>query len=390
MAFTFVLLVGAGLLLASFRKVLAVEPGFVAEGVATASVTLPRTRYDTEDKLRQFTDEALRRVRALPGVVAAGATDTIPFGGSNSDSVIFAEGYEMKPGESVISPRAVDVTPGYFEAMGVKLVAGRFFQESDGKDAPLAIMVDETLARRFWPDRDPIGRRMYRPTNLDNLTAITEKTVFLNVVGVVRDLRHGDLTEGSRSVGTYFYPMAQDTSRLVTFALKTTGRPEPVLGALRSTLAELDRELPLFDAQTMEDRLDKSLLNRRSPAALSLVFGAVALLLSAVGLYGVLAYLVTQRRREIGIRMALGSSTRAIFDLVLREGLQLLGAGVILGGTLAFLLGRALESQLFGVQPTDPIVVVGATLLLGAVAFTACALPARRASRIDPKVALTE
>ena len=142
-------------------------------------------------------------------MVAAGATDTIPFGGSHSDSVIFAEGYEMKPGESVLSPNAVDVTPGYFEAMGVKLVAGRFFQESDGMDAPRAIIVDETLARRFWPDRDPIGRRMYLPTNLDNLTAVTEKTVFLNVVGVVRDLRLGDLTEGARSVGTYFYPWAR-------------------------------------------------------------------------------------------------------------------------------------------------------------------------------------
>jgi predicted permease len=389
-AFTLVLLVGAGLLLASFRKVLAVDPGFVAERVATASVNLPRTRYDTDDKLRQFTDEALRRVRALPGVVAAGATDTIPFGGRQSDSVIFAEGYEMKPGESVLSPSSVDVTPGYFEAMGVKLVAGRFFQDSDGKDAPPAIMVDETLARRFWPNGDPIGRRMYRPTSIDNLTAVTEKTVFLNVVGVVRDVRLHDLTDSSRSVGTYYFPMAQDTSRLVTFALKTAGSPEAVQGALRTTLAELDRELPVFDAQTMEDRLDKSLLNRRSPAALSLVFGAVALLLSAVGLHGVLAYLVAQRRKEIGIRLALGSSSRGIFDLVLREGLRLMGVGVLLGGAGAFLLGRVFESQLFGVRATDPIVVTGATLLLGAVAFTACALPARRAARIDPKIALGE
>jgi predicted permease len=389
-AFTLVLLVGAGLLLVSFRKVLAVDPGFDRRAVVTASVVLPRTRYPDEDALRRFAEEALRRVRALPGVLAAGATDFIPFGGNHNDSVIFAEGYEMKPGESVISPRAADVTPGYFEAMGVKLVAGRFFEEGDGKDALPAIIVDETLARRFWPGRDPVGRRMYRPTSIDDLTAITDKTVFFTVVGVIKDVRLEDLTEGGKTVGTYYFPMAQDTSRLVTFAVKTAGGADPLVAALRAALAEVDRELPVFDTQTMEQRMERSLLARRSPATLSLVFGALALVLSAVGLYGVLAYLVTQRRKEIGIRMALGSSHRAIFELVLREGLLLLGAGAALGATGAFAVGRALESLLYGVRPADPLVVAGATLVLVAVAVAACALPARRATRVDPRVALAE
>jgi predicted permease len=389
-AFTFVLLVGAGLLLASFRRVLDVHPGFVAERVATASVVLPRERYADEDALRRFADEALRRAGALPGVVKAGLTDTIPFGGRMSDSVILAEGYQMKPGESVISPADVDVSPGYFEAMGVELVKGRLFQDGDAAGALPVLIVDEQLAQRFWPGQDPIGRRMYRPTDVRDLLAINEKTVFLTVVGVVRDVKLRDLAEGADRVGTYYFPMAQEPSRLLTFALKTAGDPGAVVPALRAAVAALDPELPVFDAQTMEQRTEKALLNRRSPAMLSLSFGALALLLSAVGLYGVLAYLVTQRRKEIGIRLALGSSGRAIFDLVLGEGLRLIGVGFALGAAFALALRTSLQSQLFGVQATDPLVLGSVTALLALVAFAACAIPARRATRIDPLVALSE
>ena len=389
-AFTFILLVGAGLLLASFRKVLDVDPGFVAERVVTGSVLLPRTRYADDDALRGFTDEALRRIRALPGVVQAGGTDNIPLSGNHNDSVILAEGYQMRPGESVISPNRVDVTPGYFEAMGVKLVKGRFLQESDGAKALPVIMVDERLARRFWPDQDPLGRRLYGPTDLNNLMAVNEKTVFLTVIGVIHDVKLDDLTEGTKAVGAYYFPMAQDTSRSITFAVKTKAGGDSLPAAIRSTIAALDPELPLFDVQTMEQRLERALLNRRSPAMLSLSFGALALLLSAVGLYGVLAYLVTQRTKEIGIRMALGSSARAIFDLVIREGVLLLGAGFLLGGAGAFVLRGSLESQLFGIRAADPVIVSGVTLLLAVVALVACAVPALRATRIDPRIALGE
>lgn len=389
-AFAFVLLIGAGLLFASFRRVLAVDPGFRPDGVLTASVTLPRSRYPDSKALVAFHNEALRRLRALPGVAVAGATDWIPLSGSNNDSVILAEGYQMKPGESVISPAAADVTPGYFEAMGVTLVRGRFFDARDSADGPKAIMVDEKLARRFWPDQDPIGRRMYRPTDLNNLIAITDKTVFYTVVGVVRDIKMHDLAEGSKSVGTYFYPMDQDASRLLTFALKTSGDPAALTASVRGVLTQLDRELPVFDVQTMEQRLDRSLMSRRSPVLLSLTFGVVALLLSAIGIYGVLAYLVTQRTKEIGIRIALGSSARAIFELVLREGLLLIAVGFAAGAVGAVALRRTLESQLFGVSATDPVVLGVVTTLLLLTAALACVLPARRATRIDPIVALSE
>jgi predicted permease len=388
--FAFVLLVGAGLLFASFRRVLAVDPGFNPEGVLTASISLPRSRYPDPKATVAFHNEALTQLRALPGVQVAGATDWIPLSGNSNDSVILAEGYQMKPGESVISPNNADVTPGYFEAMGVKLVRGRFVEPRDVGDAPQVLVIDEKLAQRFWPNQDPVGRRMYRPTELNNLTAITDKTVFLTVVGVVKNVKMHDLAQGDKNVGTYFYAMDQDPSRNMTFALRTTGDPASLTSAVRGVLARLDRELPVFDVQTLEQRMEKSLMSRRSPVLLSLSFGAVALFLSAIGIYGVLAYLVTQRRKEIGIRLALGSSARAIFELVLREGLLLIGVGFAAGAAGAYALRQTLESQLFGVSATDPLVLGLVTLLLALVAVLACALPARRATRIDPIVALAE
>jgi len=389
-AFAFVLLIGAGLLFASFRRILSVDPGFRPEGVLTASVTLPRARYTDAKAMIAFHSEALRRIRALPGVTSAGATDWVPLSGNHNDSVILAEGYQMQPGESVISPANADVTPGYFESMGAGLARGRFFDQRDVTGAQRVLIVDEKLAQRFWPNQNPVGRRMYRPTDLNHITSVTEKTVFLTVVGVIKDMKLHDLAEDNKTVGTYYYPMDQDASTAVTFVLKTPGDPGSLTSSLRAVLQEIDRELPVFDVRTMEDRLAQSLMTKRSPVLLSLGFGAVALLLSAIGIYGVLAYLVAQRKKEIGIRMALGSSTLAIFELVLREGLLLIALGFAAGAAGAVALRRTLESQLFGVSASDPAVLAGVTGLLAAVAIVACALPARRATRIDPMVALTE
>jgi putative ABC transport system permease protein len=233
---------------------------------------------------------------------------------------------------------------------------------------------------------------MYRPTDVTqgDLTAVNDKTVFLTIVGVVADIKLHDLTEGEKSVGTVFYPIDQNAGGGITFAMRTAGDPLALTSAVRGTLNGLDRELPVFDTQTLEQRMEKSLVSRRSPVLLSLSFGAIALFLSAIGIYGVLAYLVTQRTKEIGIRIALGGSARAIFELVLREGLLLIGGGFVLGAVGAVALRKSLETQLYGVSASDPIVLVAVTAVLGVVAIIACALPARRATRINPIVALSQ
>jgi len=388
----FVLLIGAGLLLATFRQALAVDPGFMPAGVLTAAVSLPEARYPDVAARKRFTDEALRRIRALATVTVSGATDSLPLGNNASASAILAEGYQAKKGESVIAPSEARVSPGYFETMRARLVAGRFFDERDTTDAPKVIMIDDRLARRFWPNQNPIGRRMYKPSDdaAGDLTAITAKTEFFTVVGVIAEIKQRSLTDGDRAVGAYYFPMAQDPQAGLTFVLRSNGDTTSLGSALRREIAAIDGQLPVFEVQPMTYWTARSLANRRAPALLSMVFGFVALFLSAIGIYGVLAYLVTQRTKEIGIRVALGSTAAAVFRLVLREGLVLVGIGLVLGGIGSLLLRHTLESLLFGVSATDPRVLLLVSGVLGVVAAIACCVPARRATKIDPLVALME
>ena len=326
----------------------------------------------------------------MPGVIAAGATTAIPFGDEFSQDVIFPEGYRLNPGDSLVALYRSNVTPGYFETMGVRLIGGRFFDERDGADAPGAVIVDERLARRFWPGVNPVGRRMFEPENDNALTAITDKTSWYTVVGVVGEVKLRGLVEGVGDTGAYYRPQAQSVSRRVTFTVRTTGAPQSTANAIRAAIAQIDRELPVFDVLTMAERTDRSLVTRRSPMLLAMIFGVVALFLAAIGIYGVLAYVVTQRTKEIGIRMALGSSKRAVFQLILREGVLLILIGFALGAAGALALRRSLESELYGVRATDPLVLLLAVATLALVAVTACAIPARRATRIDPAIALAE
>jgi predicted permease len=386
--FAFALLMGAGLLLASFRMLSQVDPGFNPNGVVTASVSLPRSKYSKNELLRDFMNRALPAVRAIPGVSIAGATTAVPFGGNHNDSVIFAEGYQMKPGESLISPLNISATPGYFEAMGINIVRGRSFDDRDNENAPRVVIVDERLAQHFWPDRDPIGHRMYMPGDSKDLLKITERTVWLTVVGVARSLRYENLDGSGATVGAYYFPNSQDPAGGFTFALKTTADTGSVIRALRSEISRLDPDLAVFDIHPMSERIDLSLSSRRTSMLVANAFGGVALFLASLGIYGVLAYLVAQRRREMGIRVALGSTGAGILRLVLREGFQLVAAGLVLGLVGAASLQKAVASEIYGVRALDPLVLTSVMVLLGMVALVACAVPARRAMRVDPLVAL--
>lgn len=389
-AFAFMLLIGAGLLLASFQRVLAVQPGFDASHVLTGIVNPPSSRYKGDEGVRTFWNRLMDNVRVLPGVQAAGLTSNIPLSGDTNDSVILAEGYVMAKGESLISPFNATVSPGFFEAMSIPVKRGRFFAPSDDERAPRVVIVDERLAKRFWKDQDPVGRRMWKPDSTDELNAGPgPRSRFYTVVGVVGSVRMTGLTE-SEPVGMYYFPFAQNVIRGMTIAVRTAGDPTSVAGSIREQVRAIDPELPFFSVRPMSTLVDESLVARKTPMLLATLFGGVALFLAAIGIYGVLAYQVAQRRKEIGIRLALGSDSGRIFGLIVTEGLWLLGLGVAVGLAGAFGIRKAMETQLFGVQPMDPVVLAAVTAVLAVVAFVACAVPARRASRIDPLVALNE
>ena len=388
-ALAFVLLIGAGLLLASFRQLLGVDPGFTAEHVLTGRVAPLATKYPDEAALRSYTSRALERIRALPGVEAAGATSFLPFSWDGGSSVIIAEGYVPSPGESVVSPSQLYITPGYLEALRVRLKEGRFFADSDTAGAPGVVIIDERLAQRFWPNASPVGRRMYLPDTADDVVKPGPKVTWLQVVGVVATVKLKGLVEGENArVGAYYLPHAQEPDRGIGFAIRARRDGPSIKAAVERALADLDPEVQLFDSFAMSERIERSLDSRRAPMILLVGFGGVALLLASLGIYGVLAYQVSQRTREIGIRMALGSDAGGILRLVLREAVALVFLGLACGMAGAVALRGVIAAQLFGVGALDAQVIVAATILLAVAALFACLGPARRASRVDPIVAL--
>jgi putative ABC transport system permease protein len=385
----FVLLIGAGLLAASFRRALQLDPGFTPGGVVTGAISLPSAAYPDEKTL-PFVDRLLTGVRAIPGVQHAGATTTVPLAGDHSDSVILAEGYQMKPGESLISPNMISASDGYFEAMGTPLVRGRYFTPSDDVHHPVVAIVDERLARHFWPGLDPLGHRLYLPGSADNLFKTGPDTRWITVVGVVKEVQFDGLATGAVPVGSVYLALAQSPIHGFALVVKSSVDGASTVSSIRAAVAAIDSSLPFFSVKSMGQYVDQALLPRRIPMLLAAGFSVVALLLSAIGIYGVLAYGVAQRRREIGIRLALGSTGMEVFRLIIGEGTTIVIVGVALGFAGLVALRHTLTAVLYDVTPLDGTVLGSVTAGLAVVAFLAMIIPARRAAHVSPATALME
>ena len=376
-AVALMLLIGAGLLIKSYANLRGVDPGFKAEHVLTAQIALPASRYPDAAARWGFWQRLVDRARQIPGATTVGMTSNVPFNGSVSSGSYSIVGYTPGPNEARPHARQEVVGADYFRVMQIPLIEGRLFNDGDTPtSAPVAI-VDQFLVEKYFKGRSAIGQELQRGG------------APIRIVGVVGTIHSIDLGTAVSKERIY-RPLSQNTNAGMALVMKAGLDPQQLIAQVREAVKQVDPEQSVFDVRTMEQWMDRSLEVRRAPMALLAIFGAVALLLSAVGIYGVLAYAVTQRVREFGIRQALGADQRSILSLVLGQGLMRVGIGLGLGALGAFGLSRYLESMLFGVRPGDIGVFAGGTAVLFAVAMLACYIPARRATRIDPMVALRD
>jgi putative ABC transport system permease protein len=373
-ALSLVALVAAGLFIRSMRDAQKMDPGFESKNLFMLAFDLGALHYD-EGHGQQFLRAAVERANATPGVKAAAIASNFPLGGGFARTV-FPEGEDESTGYRGTLTQLDDITAGYFDALRIPLLRGRLFTDADRKETASVAIINEAMAKKFWPDKDAIGKRFhfFGDTTLREVVGIARNSV-VNAIGEV-------------PVPLVYLPLAQDYAPAATLQVQTTGKPEPVIAGVRAQIQSLEPNLAITNVQTIGEIIDQGLWAPEMGAALLTVFGGLAMVLAALGVYGVLAYAVTQQTREIGIRMAMGAEGRDVLGLVVGQGLKLAGAGVALGILVALGLTRQLSSLLFGVSAYDPLTYGGVTLILVIVALLACYLPARRVTRVDPLVAL--
>jgi predicted permease len=377
-ALAMVLLVGAGLLLRSLQQLERVETGFDPHGLMSATLSLPSTVYKTDEQQAAFSVAAEEQLKNIPGVTSAAMVDALPFTNNGGSASFEIDGRTLPPNDPGPHGNIRLVSPDYFKTLRIPLMRGRVFTSEDRLKTQLVTVIDQTLAHQYWPHEEPIGQRISFGGNSPRIT----------IVGVVQHAKSSSL-ESDTTEGFYYLPLAQSPSPSASIVLRTSSsHPEILAGAMQSAIRAADPNQPLYDFKTMEQRVDDSLMGRRFLVILLSVFAGLALLLAALGLYGVITYTVRLRTRELGIRMALGAQPADVLRLVLGKGARLAAVGLILGVVATFALGRSLSSLLFQVTLFNPITLVLTSLVLTFTVLFASYLPARRAAKVDPVVAL--
>ncbi|MFL5616248.1 MAG: ABC transporter permease [Gemmatimonadaceae bacterium] len=381
-ALALTLLIGAGLLIRSVAKLQRVMPGFDPDRLLTFNVSLPNAKYPNDTIRQQFFESMIERVSHVPGVVGVGGTTTMPFGGGFSTGSFDVEGYQPATGQPGPWGDIRAVTPDFFQAMRIALVRGRSFGSQDVRSGQQVAVIDDEFMRKYYRDQDPIGKRL-------SFDLKAKSPTFMTIVGVVRHTMQEGLDAKPRIQLYLPYSQAPNLP-FMSVAVRTTGDPLLMARPVRDAIHRVDKDMPMSNVKSMDDLLESSLGQRRLSMILLGAFSAIALVLASIGIYGVLSYSVTQRSRELGIRMALGAARSRVLRLVIGQGMVLAAIGIVIGLIGAFGLTRLLTSQLYSVTPTDPVTFAGVSLLLIAIALVATLVPALRATRVDPVVALRE
>jgi putative ABC transport system permease protein len=376
-ALALVLLVGAGLLIKSFHRLQQVNAGFNPENVLSVPFVLPQSKYPDGNARAAFIKRIMEKLKSLPGVQAVGGVTTLPLSGDHASRSFIVEGQTVSPeGRNVANMRAA--TPDYFRVMSIPIVKGRGFTEQDHFDAPTVVIINESFERLYFPGEDPIGKRVISPASSDGIP--------MTIVGVAGDVRNGGPEDEPRP--EFYYSYFQNPTRFMYMAIRTAAEPAGLIPAIRREIWSEDNDLPLANISTLEQLLSKTIAQRRFNLLLLGLFSGLALVLAVVGIYGVVSYAVTQRTHEIGIRLALGAQQGDVRKLVIRQGMIPVVGGIAIGLSGALALTRLMKSLLFGVSATDPLTFAVIALLLTFVALLACFVPARRATKVDPLVAL--
>jgi putative ABC transport system permease protein len=366
----------------SLLRLQEVKPGFDSSNLLTMRIALPSTKYDTFDKSRVFFDQLFDRLEARPEVKSVGAISSLPFGGGGADRTFIIEDQPGAAGAARPDEQVRFVTPGYFRAMSIPLLSGRDFTRRDLPDTPQVAIVNNAFARKFWPNGNALGRRISFQNN---------NPKWYEIVGVVGNVKHRglDIQDSPELYIPAFQPLFADGNVPALYlAMRTKSDPLQVAPAMRSEVAMLDRDQPIYSLMTMDQRISDSIAPRRFNMFILGLFAALALLLAAIGIYGIMAFSVVQRTHEIGVRMALGASTSDVLKLVMSNGFKLALIGIVIGLVVAFAATRVLSSLLYEVSARDPVIFVIDAVLLAIAALLACYIPARRATKVDPLVAL--